>query len=243
MAANADPSAAPRSAAAADPSPVTGPSALDPIAPSAASGTSAGSLDPTDDRFAPPALSAAPAEGTPNTNRVGVGLQLGGGVAGFLSAPMRQMANTGGYWDARLAVGLRQLFALEIAYLGAAHPLSAAGVGGGAALIGNGVESDLRLNIPMLRSRTFVTSYALAGLGWMHYQVSGSSNDGTAVAGRDDLAVIPVGAGLTIGRGQFYVDARFVYRFTAFEDLVRDPERSGSQLGQSTFGASVGVMF
>jgi hypothetical protein len=174
---------------------------------------------------------------------MGLGMQLGGGVAGFSSAQMRQLASTGGYWDARLGVGLKQLFAVELAYLGAAHSLSAGGVGGGAVLIGNGAEGDLRLNIPVLRQRTFVTPYALAGLGWMHYQVAGSSNDGTMVAGADDMAVIPIGAGLTIGRGQFYFDTRFVYRFTAFEDLVRDPDRAGAQLGQSTFGASLGVLF
>jgi hypothetical protein len=156
---------------------------------------------------------------------------------------MRHMAEPGGYWDARMAVGLKQLFALELAYVGAIHPLGAPGVGNGAALLGNGAEGDLRLNIPLMKRRTFVTSYALAGLGWMHYQVTGAATDGTLLAGVDDIAIIPVGAGLTIGSGHFYIDARFVYRFAAFENLVRDPEATGSQLGQSTFGASAGILF
>jgi hypothetical protein len=241
VAANVEPATGARATAENQPAPVAKPSAMDPITPAAASGAGGASLDSTDDRFAPPALSSAATDGTPRTNRLGIGLQVGGGVAGFFNEQMRQVAVMGGYWDARLAVGLKQLFALEVAYVGEAHPLSAAGVGGGAALVGNGAEGDLRFNIPIVRRRAFVTPYALAGLGWMHYQVTGASNDGTTLATADDMAVVPVGAGLTIGSGQFYVDTRFVYRFTAFENLVRDG--SASQLGQSTLGASIGYLF
>jgi hypothetical protein len=202
------------------------------------------SLDSTDDRYAAPALSSgAPPPRTPSYRKLGIGLQGGGGVVGFSNSEMRQLAEHGGYWDARLAVGLKQIFAIELAYIGAVHPVDAPGLGSGANLVGNGAEGDLRINIPIIQDRAFVAPYVLGGLGWMHYNVSGAPNDGSMLASTDDIATIPVGAGITVGHGHLYLDARFVYRFTAYEDLVRAPDHGDNQLRQWTFGGSVGFLF
>jgi hypothetical protein len=176
-------------------------------------------------------------------HRLGLGVQGGGGVAGFSNRQMQALTDHGGYWEARVTAGLRQIFALEVAYLGAANPIGAEGVGTGASLVGHGGEADLRVNLPLVSEESFMAPYVLGGMGWMHYRVAGASNDGTMLASADDIAVLPVGAGVTFGHGHLYLDARAVYRFTAHEDLVRTPDASSGQLRQWTVGGSVGFVF
>jgi len=53
-----------------------------------------------------------------------------------------------------------------------------------------------------------------------------------------------VGGGLTIGYRHLYLDTRFVYRFTQYEDLMAANEGSRSgQLRQWTFGGNFGYVF
>jgi hypothetical protein len=156
---------------------------------------------------------------------------------------MRRLADRGGYWDARVTFGLRQAFGLEVAYLGAIHPVEAPGTGPGTALVGHGTEAALRVNVPIVRNPRFIAPYGLIGMGWMHYRIAGGSNDGTMLAGSDDIATIPLGVGVTMGQGHFYLDTRFVYRFTEYEDLVRSPDNDQGHLGQWTAGGSLGVVF
>jgi hypothetical protein len=187
---------------------------------------------------APPVVSAS-AEPSSRA-RLSVGVQAGGGVVGFSSAQMRQLARPGGYWDARLVLDPKKVFGAELAYLGAVQPVDGAG-GASATLLGNGAEGDLRVNIPVhTRGDIIVAPYALAGMGWMHYGLTGGSPDGLSLlASRDDILVFPVGAGLTVGRGHLYLDARFTYRFTALEDMAP----GGGQLRTWNAGANVGVLF
>jgi hypothetical protein len=159
-------------------------------------------------------------------------------VVDFTSSQLRQLTSPGGYWEARLALGLRQVFGFEVAYLGDAQSLSAPGTKG--TLVGNGTEANLRVNLPMNRGPVFIAPYALAGMGWMHYDL-GSGTD--QLAAKDDVLLFPMGAGITVGRDRMYLDARFVYRLTALEDLVRDPQSGDGQLGHWSAGAAVGMVF
>jgi hypothetical protein len=176
----------------------------------------------------------------------GIGLQAGGGVVSFARREMRDVARAGGYWDVRVALGLRQVAALELAYVGAAHSLDPFAAGAGAALVGHGLEGALRLNVPLTlagkgKNGVFLVPYGLAGLGWMHYHTTGGANDGTVLAQSDGVATIPLGGGVSVGRGHLYLDTRFTYRLTTYEDLV--VEGSGSHLRHWTYGGSVGYMF
>ena len=68
-----------------------------------------------------PTVTASSSEPITTTPPFGIGLQVGGGVDGFSSSTMPGFVRNGGYWDARVAIGLRKIFSFELAYLGTAH--------------------------------------------------------------------------------------------------------------------------
>ena len=76
----------------------------------------------------------------PEDYRLGVGMMFGGGITDFESPAVREMTGTGGAWDVRLVFGQREVLALETAYVGSAHYISAAGLDNDAMLVSNGAE-------------------------------------------------------------------------------------------------------
>jgi hypothetical protein len=174
-----------------------------------------------------------------------LGLQVGGGLMEFGSTQMREWTGTGGYWDARLVLGLRRVFSFELAYVGSAAPLVAPGVAEGSSLVGHGAEGGLRLSIPLQSSDgAYVIPFGVVGMGWQHYRIANGDTNGTVVGASDDVMTIPVGGGLTIGYRHLYVDTRFIYRFTQNDDLMAASETTrGGQLRQWTFGGNFGYLF
>jgi len=171
-----------------------------------------------------------------------MGLQAGGGLMQFGSTQMQEMTGSGGYWDARLVLAMRKVFSFELAYVGSTTALSAPGVAQGSSLVGHGGEGNLRLNIPFLgRDGAYVLPYGLAGMGWQHYRVSNGDTSGVALAASDDVVTIPIGAGVTIGYRHLYLDARVIYRFSQYEDMLT--AGGSNQLQQWTFGGNVGYVF
>jgi hypothetical protein len=63
------------------------------------------------------------------------------------------------------------------------------------------------------------------------------------LARSDDVVTIPVGGGVTIGYQHLYLDTRFAYRFTSYEDLLSAVGRTRDQLRQWTFGGNFGYLF
>jgi hypothetical protein len=175
----------------------------------------------------------------------GLALQAGGGIMNFGSSRMQELTSAGGYWDVRLIGGLRQVFAFEAAYVGTANPISAPGVLEGSALVGHGAEGNLRLNIPLVTSDgAYFMPFGVAGLGWQHYRIVNGATTGAMLAQNDDVLVIPVGAGLTIGYRHMYLDTRFTYRFSQYEDLLTASDQSNNgQLRQWTLGGNFGWAF
>jgi hypothetical protein len=174
----------------------------------------------------------------------GFALQVGGGLMNFGSSRMQELTQTGGYWDARMLLGLRRVVGLELAYVGTMNPVIAPDMGPSASLVGHGAEGDLRINIPVIGAEgSYVVPYALAGLGWQHLQLRNADARGTALAPSDDVVTIPVGGGVTLGHGHLYLDARFTYRFTQDEDLLATNNGGSNQLGQWTFGGNFGYLF
>jgi hypothetical protein len=172
----------------------------------------------------------------------GVTVQGGGGIAGFSAPAIRDVTGTGGYWDARVVVGMGTLFAFEGAYVGAVHSLVGPGIADGATLVGNGAEGNFRLNIPLLRREAFIIPFGVAGIGWMHYHVNGDT-DGTFLSRNDDIATFPVGGGVTIGHRHLFLETRFIYRFTEYDDLLQSDGAGSNGLRQWTFGANFGYLF
>jgi hypothetical protein len=173
----------------------------------------------------------------------GIALQVGGGIMNFGSPQMQSVTRAGGYWDARVVLGLRTFLALELAYVGTANPVLPPAVETGGTLVGHGAEGDLRLNIPFLsRDGAYVLPYGLAGVGWQRYRITGGDSTGVLAAG-DDVLSVPVGGGLTIGYRHLYFDSRFTYRFTRYEDMIPGNQRGADQLRHWAFGGNFGYVF
>src|SRR5689334_19334629 len=77
---------------------------------------------------------------------VGVGVAIGGGVAGFTGPEAQRYADVAGTWEARLTFGTRSFVGVEAAYVGAAQSIDALGLDGSAMLVSTQLEGDLRIN-------------------------------------------------------------------------------------------------
>lgn len=174
------------------------------------------------------------------TSRIGAGLMVGGGVEDFTNNNMQSMTGTGGAWNARVVAGTRKFVGLEAAYQGAARSINTLGLASDAVLMNNGVEGAFRLNLPIIRSRTVFEPFGFVGIGWSHYQVTNTFTNTSSLAATDDVMAVPYGGGLALTYGAFMADARFTYRQTYYNDLVRT---GGGNLNTWNVGGQVGVAF
>jgi hypothetical protein len=165
---------------------------------------------------------------------------LGGGFEDFTNSNLQAMTGGGGAWSVRAVGGLYQFIGLEAAYVGAARRIDALGLSSNAALMSNGVEGAFRLNVPVIRGRALVEPFGFVGLGWSRYSVVNSNTQSSDVAERDDVMTLPYGAGLAYAYGPVIADARFTYRYTYMNDLMRV---SGGRLNNWGVGGQVGFSF
>ena len=172
--------------------------------------------------------------------QIGGGLLIGGGVEDFTDSSVRSVTSVGGSWTARVVAGTRQLVGLEAAYVGAARSLNALGVDSNAALVANGIEGAVRVNVPVLLPRAqLLEPFGFVGLGWSHYQVTNTQVNTSDVARNDDIMALPIGGGLEYAIGRFMADARFTYRSTYYNDLMR----TGGNLNNWGVSGQVGFSF
>lgn len=175
---------------------------------------------------------------------VGVSVQAGGGVTAFAREAARETTNVGGIWEVRAALGTRRLVGLEAAYVGSARGLAVSGLAPGAALVGHGAEGALRINMPFINYGTLVEPFVFGGLGWTWYSLINEGANTSGIADYDNVGVVPVGAGLTIGYRGFIAEARFTYRMT-FEDEALMPRTvpGSGNLGNWGIGLTAGYEF
>ena len=172
--------------------------------------------------------------------RLGTGLLVGGGFEDFTNDNLRGMTGGAGTWNARAIAGTRQFVGVEAAYVGSARGVDALGVQSNAVLVSNGLEGALRLNIPvMMRSRQLLEPFGFVGVGWSHYQVTNTPTNTSDLAADDDIMSLPMGGGLEYAIGRFMADARFTYRATYYNDLMR----TGGNLNNWGVSTQVGVSF
>jgi hypothetical protein len=173
---------------------------------------------------------------------MGTSIQVGGGYTNFSSQRTRDLTSPGGYWDARAVVGTRTAVGLELAYVGSARSITAAGLDPDAILIGNGAEADLRLQAPLLSmSGMLVEPFLFGGVGWVRYSVRNDSFNNSIVKQNDNVGTLPFGGGLALGSHGFMLDLRFTYRQTFNEDLFPVPSQSGkADLQNWSAGAMLG---
>ena len=172
--------------------------------------------------------------------RLGTGMLLGGGFEDFTNSSLRDMTGGGGAWNARVLAGTRQFVGVEAAYVGAARGVDALGVQSNAVLVSNGLEGALRVNIPVvMRSRQLLEPFGFVGLGWQNYRVTNTNVNTSSLLSTDDVMSLPVGGGLEYAIGRFMADARFTYRSTYYNDLMRN----GGNLNNWGISGQVGVSF
>jgi hypothetical protein len=180
-----------------------------------------------------------PVQGT-WVRRLGASLLVGGGVEDFTDSSVRSVTGVGGSWMARAIAGTRQLVGLEAAYVGSARSLDMLGVASNARLVSNGVEGALRVNVPVSLPRTqLLVPFGFVGLGWSHYSVTNTNVTTADIARDDDIMALPIGGGLEYGIGRFMADARFTYRSTYYNDLMR----TGGNLNNWGVSGQVGFSF
>jgi hypothetical protein len=160
-------------------------------------------------------------------SRIGIEAAVGAGAIGFTDNSTRGFTNTGTSWDARMIFGSRSPIAIEAAYVGSAQGVNALGLDTDALLLGQGAESNLRLNLTTRR----VQPYLFGGIGWTRYTVERSATATSSVRASDDVGTVPMGVGMTARLTRsFFIDARGTYRY-AFYDNMLDVASSSAGLG------------
>jgi hypothetical protein len=172
--------------------------------------------------------------------KVGGALMLGGGFEDFTNSNLQSMTGAGGAWNVRAVAGTYSIIGLEAAYIGSARSINALGLDSNATLISNGAEGALRLNVPLLQGYSLVEPFGFVGLGWSRYNVVNTDTQSAAVAERDDVMTLPYGGGLAFAYRAFMADARFTYRYTYRNDLMRT---AGGRLNNWGVGAQIGYSF
>ncbi len=172
-------------------------------------------------------------------SKIGGALLVGGGYEDFTNSSVKGMTSGGGAWSARVVAGTRQFVGVEGAYVGAARSIDALGLSSDASLVSNGVEGNVRVNIPIVRRVALIEPFGFVGLGWSRYHVGNTQTRTSDVATNDDIMAIPMGAGLEYAYRSFIADARFTYRQTYYNDLLR----AGGNLNSWGVGGQVGFSY
>ena len=172
----------------------------------------------------------------------GIAFQLGGGVTGFSRQLTRDTFGTGGYWDARAIIGSRSFLGAELAYVGSARDATAGGLPGSAALLGDGAEAAVRVNLPIEHQRLLIEPFVFGGVGWTYYQVVNADSNTSNVKDHANALSIPFGAGVSAGYNHFTLDARFTYRPVFDDKLVplATGDRDHADLQNWSAGLTVG---
>ena len=176
----------------------------------------------------------------PVRSHVGVGFLAGGGFSDFVGNGIRNVTGDGGYWTARIVAGTRQYLGVEAAYVGDARGISGLGLSSSSRLISNGLEGNLRLNIPVVQGASLIEPFGFVGVGWSRYMITSNNAALSDFTSRDDILTMPFGGGLDFAYRGFLADARFTYRETYFNNLT---STVGGNLNNWGVGGQIGFEF
>ncbi len=168
--------------------------------------------------------------------------QAGGGVSAFTGDQMSKTTDTGGMWTARAISSTRTLLGAEAAYVGTAASVSALGLDtdNSAGIVSNGLEADLRLNLPMQIKRVSVVPFGFGGVGWTRFDLVNHQVNTSSMSNADNAFTVPFGGGLMIGYQHLTLDARFTYRAQFDDQLAKTASGGQASLGDWTLGALIG---
>lgn len=175
---------------------------------------------------------------------IGVGFQVGGGVAGFTNQAVRDAmtSNVSGMWGVRAIVGTHIPLGLELAYVGSSVDIEPLGATEKGNLVGTSVEGALRWNV--MPHETW-NPYIFAGLGWARYDVKDVDFNlsDTGVVDQDNLTVFPLGAGLSYRELGVMLDLRGTIRPATNADLVRSSNGEAAPMHTWDVSAQLGYEF
>jgi hypothetical protein len=164
-------------------------------------------------------------------------VSVGGGVSEFTDSKARDRTGLAGEYEARLLFGISTPLAFEAAYVGTATGLDTLNGGeNSATLLSNGVEGMARINF----TAAVVQPYIVGGASWVHYSVVNSKVALSDVRSNDDVLAIPFGGGIAAyPGGSFMIDARFVYRLTYDDDLMKPTATNTTGAGLENWNVSL----
>jgi hypothetical protein len=180
-------------------------------------------------------------------SKVGLALMAGGGYQDFASSNMRDRTNGGGAWDIRVVAGTRSIIGVEGAYVGSARGFQSLGVtANNPTLISNGIEGNLRLNVPIIKGASLIEPYGVVGVGWSQYHISNYNSNTQALsdfnATNDNVMTVPFGVGFAYGYKALMVDVRGTYAATYYNKLLQGTNGSGT-LNTWGVGGQAGFAF
>ncbi len=153
----------------------------------------------------------------PRSDKVGIAVEAGGGVGGFVDERMSSQTTAQGQWAARAVFGTRRHLAGEAAYVGSAQGVNTLGVSNGAKLVGNGGETALRFNL----LTGMWQPYATAGVGFMHYTLGNAQLTTSDVQPTGDVATFPLGVGAAWRNNGVVLDGRVSFHPATTSGILR----------------------
>lgn len=205
---------------ATSPSMDTAPSTMD-AAPTESSPAPSSRAFVVEDPNSRPLKVADPVDRPSLVKRLGVGLDVGGGVHDFVDRGHSSQVDTGGAWAARLTVGTRQHIGGEVAYVGTANPVrNTLAAADRAVLVSNGVEGLLRVNALVNDWQP----YAVAGYTYRRYVVQNSAANTSALADGTNSSEIPFGIGLAYRKYHFIGDLRGMVHPSVSSQLLQNSD-------------------
>jgi len=172
----------------------------------------------------------------------GESLSVGGGVVNFIGDAASAATDPGGYWDVRAAFGTRTPIGIEAAYIGAAQKVTALGMSN-AFLVRNGMETNARINLPILYRGHVLEPFVLGGVGFARYNLNYDGIKQSSMKDNDNVLTLPVGAGFAWSFRGFMLDGRFTYRPTFDDDLLHTPTNTTEGLENWSAGLLVGYEY
>lgn len=177
-------------------------------------------------------------------SRIGIGVSLDGGVGGFTDSDVSDtLLNRGqGVWGLRMTLGTHTPLGLDLAYVGTINSIDSL-ADSDADLVGTAVESALRWNIlPHYKWNPYI----FGGAGWQHYDITNAtfSRADEGIADSDDLAIFPMGAGVSYrDTSGLTVDLRGTFRLAQDSNFIIGPTGDDVDLHTWEANASLGYEF
>jgi hypothetical protein len=182
-----------------------------------------------------------PVETPAKARPYGMQLMAGGGVTGFVADYTNDVAGVGGQWTARFVGGTKRWIGFEAAYVGTAQDIDVRGGASNAALVGHGLEGNLRVNV--IRSG-WLQPYLFAGVGWANYDLQNVDTTTASMRESDNVVVVPAGAGINFRlSGDLVLDVRGTMRGAAADTMFDMASPTSNGLDSWSATAQVGTSF